>query len=151
MWGKPKTELCLSLTQRYSEHLDAFYVCNSPFFPLCSFLFCLSHSLPVLALSWAECISPLLSHRPTDRLHKTVWQNLASVSPDTLIPSLPWIVVCALQASSPWQQKKSHSLGTCTAAPPGGRHSSVHFEQPTCSRSKQHWLHLPCVIWFCHE
>lgn len=41
MWGKPKTELCLSLTQRYSKHLYPsedrlhVYVCNS--FPVSSF------------------------------------------------------------------------------------------------------------------
>lgn len=89
MWGKPKTESCRSLTQRYSERL---------YLSMCSLSFLFLVSL-FLTLFWPfrrlNLFPPLLSRCPSDRLRSAAWCILDLILPDTRIPSFAlWIAVC---------------------------------------------------------
>lgn len=145
MWGKPKTELCLSLTQRYSKQLyhseDGLhvYVHNSPLF----FVFWVSLSHCFLAFR----ISPLLSCCPSDR-----WPCVLQYGPNVTWSVHPELYhgcrVCTAGFVAMAMQELMY-LGDYTMAPPGGRQSSMHFEQPQ-TKEQQDCLSLQPFVWFWH-
>lgn len=91
---------------------------------LCVFLLSCSLSQPFQASS----VSALLPCCPSDRLHLAVQCTLPIMSQDTNIP-MPWMQSLHYRRhchGNTW----NNFPGEHTVAPPGGRQSSMHFEQP---------------------
>lgn len=137
MWGKPKTELCLFLTQRYAIFItvmmDFMCACN----PL--LLSCSSSPSPGVQLDQMYFTSAL--PLPDRQIALSSVVQLGT-QPHRIVTSHPKLcrglrsVHRGLRCHG---NTRNHIPDDCAVAPPGGRQSFMHFEQP--HKTEQH------VIW----